>query len=239
MPDCEALREPHAALVRAALEALSPVGAAVALDLACGAGATTSWLAAQARPDAVTLGLDCDRAALRSAQARLPTIQFIGADVQRLPLRAATADLIWCVAALGLFVDPVGALAEMRRILRPGGALVVVSATLAWVRPRHWPLALRASLSSRLSLPPADDLGADLSEQLHAAGLRDVALCAYLLDPPIQDRLTAMLPLVSWDALAPFAADLDPATRAACMELATIEPEPELLPVLLAASGWA
>jgi len=234
--DLEALREPHTALLRAALELASPAGAGVALDLACGPGGTTAWLASRRRPGGLIIGLDRDAAALHAARTTAPAASLVRADAHRLPLRAATVDLVWCVAALGLFADPAAALAEVRRLLRPGGVLVVASATQRWVRPRHWPMALR-NLSSDLSLPPADDLGADLGAALSLAGLREVNLRAYLLDPPGLDPIAAMLPLLSWSALAPLVAGLGPAEQAACATIAAEEPEPEPLPVLLVATG--
>lgn len=45
------------------------------------------------------------------------------ADLYRLPLRDDCAGAILCVTALLDFVDPAGALAEMARVLRPGGWL--------------------------------------------------------------------------------------------------------------------
>lgn len=234
--DLEALREPHTALLRAALEAVSPAGAGTALDLACGPGSTTAWLAARRQSGTSIVGLDHDAAALRAARTAAPAASLVRADAHHLPLGDATIDLVWCVAALGLFADPAVALAEARRVLRPGGVLVVASATQCWVRPRHWPVAL-PNLSSKLSLPPADDLGADLRAALRLAGLREVTLRAYLLDPPGLDPVAAMLPLLSWGALAPLVAGLGPAERAACATIAAEEPEPEPLPVLLVAAG--
>jgi SAM-dependent methyltransferase len=242
MPDHAALHEPHAALLRAALQAASPPGAQVALDLACGAGAKTPWLAACAAPGALLIGLDLDREALRAA----PRGSRVAADAHALPVRPASLDLIWCVAALGLFAapgsqdgaKPLRALAEARRALRPGGALIVATATERWARPRRWPPALAAILAATPPPPPADDLGADLRELLEAAGLRDVRLAAYLLDPPGLAPVAALLPLLGWETLRPLAeARLGPAELAACAASAAEEPEPEALPVLLVAAG--
>jgi SAM-dependent methyltransferase len=216
LPNYAALHAPHAVLLRAALLSASPPGARVALELGCGQGDKRHWLAACAAPGALVLGLDHDRTALRAA----PPGAWLAADAHALPLRPACADLIWCVAALGLFANPPRALAEARRALRPGGTLVVAVATERWVRPRHWPVGAGTALASPPA--PADDLGADLSATLAAAGLRAGQLWAYLLDPPGLAPLAALLPLAELPGGAP---------------LAVGEPEP--LPVLLVATARA
>lgn len=212
--DYAALQAPHEALLRAALEAESPSGARVALDLACGPGAKTPWLAALAAPGALVLGLDRDRGALRTA---LPGCWAV-ADAHALPLRAGSVDLAWCVAALGLFADQELALAELRRVLRPGGTLVVAVAGERWVRLRP-PPEDRAAPGLPWPPPPADGLGEELGAALARAGLRSVGLAAYLLEPAGMAPRDALLPLV---------------------EVVGAEPcEPEPLPVLLVAAGRA
>lgn len=219
MHEYAALHAPHLALLRAALAAASPRGARVAVDLACGDGGKTPWLADLCAPGALVLGLDRERAALAGARAAGAGPAWLAADAARLPLRPGSVDLIWCVAALGLFADPGAALAEAAAALAPGGALVVATATERWVRPRAWPEG-GTGLAGARTPPPADDLGADLGEALAGAGLGELALAAYLLDPP---------GLAPGAALAPLA-DLAPARP-----LTVGEPEP--LAVLLVGVG--
>ncbi|HMQ34630.1 MAG TPA: methyltransferase domain-containing protein [Chloroflexaceae bacterium] len=220
MADLAGLQAPHLPLMRAALAAASPRGARVALDLACGPGGKTAWLAGLCAPGALVAGLDLDRGALAAARSALPGFAWLAGDALALPLRPASAGLIWCVAALGLFADPGRALGEAAEALAPGGALVVATAGERWVRRREW--APGAVEAPRAATPPADDLGADLAEALRTAGLGQVSLAAYLLDPPGLAPRAALLPL----------ADLGPAAP-----LAVGEPEP--LPVLLVAAGRA
>jgi SAM-dependent methyltransferase len=218
MCDYADLHGPHLALMRAALAAASPAGARVAVDLGCGTGGKTPWLAARCAPGAMVLGLDLDRPALATARGAAHAAEtplayggaWVAADALALPLRPRSVDLIWCVAALGLFADQGRALREAAAALAPGGALVVMSAGERWVRPRVWTpntAMKRLGLSAdgyRLSAmftptgpppPPADGLGAEMGEALAAAGLGAVTLGAYLLDPPGLDPLAAMLPL--------------------------------------------
>lgn len=257
------LHAPYAELLRESLAGLSPAGARLALDLGCGPGLKLGWLARQLAPGGAIIAVDLDRGALRAALGRAADARglpdpgggerpLIGAaplrvlpvagDAQRLPLRAGACDLCWCVATLGLLSDPAGALAEIRRALRPGGALVVTLATERWVRPRRWPAALIAAgrrLPATARPAPADDLGDDLRAQLAAAGLRTAALLAALLDGPEPAAQPAWLALAGWDTLRPLVADaLDAAARAACAA-AEESAEPEIRPVLLVAQALA
>lgn len=218
MCDPHGLQADHLELIHGALAAASPRGARMALDLACGAGAKTTWLAERCAPGAVVLGIDLDRAALGAARASSPAGVWVVADALSLPLRPGSVELVWCVAALGLFADQRRALAEMTMALAPGGALVVATAGERWVRPRRWPSGVAEAL--RGAPRPADDLGAELREALAGAGLIDLALVAYLLDPPGLAPLDATLPLAELESVAP-------------SEIG----EPEVLPVLLVGVG--
>lgn len=240
-PDLESLHAPYAPLLRAALLQAGPPGAALALDLACGPGLKSDWLAAGLQPGGRLVGIDCDRAALQAARARQPPLACVwaGGDALALPLRAGCVDCCWCIAALDLLSDPAAALHEMRRVLRAGGGLVVTRTTQLWVRPRAWPAALAAALAAAPPLAPADGLGDDLRALLATAGFGALRVQALLLAEPIAVHPhLAALPLADWDALRPLVAPrLGAATLARCDAVAaeTIEPEPAT--VLLIATG--
>ena len=82
------------------------------------------------------LGVDISEAMLaRAVRAQTgPGIGFLRADAQRLPLRDHTVDAIVSIAVILLVPDPVTALSEMARVLRPGGRLAVMVPTAgrAW-----------------------------------------------------------------------------------------------------------
>jgi ubiquinone/menaquinone biosynthesis C-methylase UbiE len=61
-------------------------------------------------------------AAGRIAAAPFP-VEVAGLDGQRLPIEDASADAVLCTWSLCTIPDPVAALREMRRVLKPGGAL--------------------------------------------------------------------------------------------------------------------
>jgi arsenite methyltransferase len=103
----------------------------IVLDVGSGPGNVTASLARAAGPDGLALGVDISEPMLAravSAEAG-PQVGFLRADAQRLPLRDNTVDAVVSMAVLQLIPDPVAALAEMARVLRPGGRLAVMVPT--------------------------------------------------------------------------------------------------------------
>src|SRR6185312_13700720 len=96
------------------------------LDVPCGQGNVTEALA-RAVPKGRVIGLDLSNTMLRLARRRLDRAGLLDratllrANAQQLPLEDASVDAISACAGLHLFPDPDGAIAEMRRVLRPGG----------------------------------------------------------------------------------------------------------------------
>jgi arsenite methyltransferase len=103
----------------------------IVLDVGCGPASITASLARATGPSGLVLGVDRSEAMLaRAVHAESgPQIAFLHADAQRLPLRDETVDAVVSVAVLQLVPDPVMALAEMARVLRPGGRLAVMVPT--------------------------------------------------------------------------------------------------------------
>jgi SAM-dependent methyltransferase len=54
-----------------------------------------------------------------------PDIRWVAADAADLPLPDASFDWVFCQQGLQFMADPAAALAEMRRVLAPGGRLTV------------------------------------------------------------------------------------------------------------------
>jgi ubiquinone/menaquinone biosynthesis C-methylase UbiE len=97
------------------------------LDVACGPGFLTMTFAAHA---ARAIGCDATEAFLalarvEAARRRLGNVVFTGGDVAALPFADASFDVVACRAAFHHFPQPGRVLAEMRRVVRPGGRLVV------------------------------------------------------------------------------------------------------------------
>jgi SAM-dependent methyltransferase len=93
------------------------------LDLGCGAG---RFVAALQRAGAEPVGVERAEAALDRARRTAP-----GADLRlvepdgSLPLDHASVDLVWCSEVLEHVADTAHLLLEVRRVLRPGGRLLV------------------------------------------------------------------------------------------------------------------
>jgi ubiquinone/menaquinone biosynthesis C-methylase UbiE len=105
------------------LERLPP--AARLLDVGCGPGTITVDLAGRI-PEGQVIGID--RADDILAQARQEAdrqgrsnVMFQAGDVYHLAFDAGTFDVVHAHQVLQHLSDPVGALAEMRRVCRPGG----------------------------------------------------------------------------------------------------------------------
>jgi SAM-dependent methyltransferase len=98
---------------------------AFALDVATGTGAVALPLA---RSGARVVALDVSTSMLAQFPAALPIVRVLG-SAQSLPLPAASVDVITCGFGVAFFPDLAGALAEMRRVLRPAGQLA-----LSWWR---------------------------------------------------------------------------------------------------------
>jgi ubiquinone/menaquinone biosynthesis C-methylase UbiE len=119
------------------------LGAAdVVLDLACGPGNFSREFARAVGPDGLVVGVDASptmlaRGAADTARAGIANLALIRADATALPFGDGSFDAACCFAALHLFADPFAALDEMRRVLRPGGRIAIMT-----------------SVRRRLTLPP-------------------------------------------------------------------------------------
>jgi len=116
------------------------------LDVGCGTAALLPRLSAwSARSESYT-GLDLAPEMLRMARAKAgdaPRVAFVAGSADALPFRAAAFDTAVSASAMHYWADPDRALAEMRRVLRPGGRLIL----LDWQRD-PWPMRL-ADLAMR------------------------------------------------------------------------------------------
>jgi SAM-dependent methyltransferase len=113
---------------RLALEMLSISPGERVLDLACGPGNFTRDFAL-ASGDGLVVGLDSSETMLAVAVRDTPmaNVAYVRGDARDLPFRDGCFDAVCCFAALYLIEEPMRALAEIVRVLAPGGRLAVMS----------------------------------------------------------------------------------------------------------------
>jgi SAM-dependent methyltransferase len=103
-------------------EIVDALPAGVALDAACGTGRHTAYLAGRGHR---VIGVDSSPDMLAVARDRVPAAEFHQAALNALPLPDAHVDVAVCGLALAHQPDLRPAFAELARVLRPGGHLVV------------------------------------------------------------------------------------------------------------------
>ena len=104
-------------------------GPAVIIDVGCGDGSTLAVTAGE-NPGHRFVGIDWSSDALRHAQALNLTVLRAGVN-PHLPVADGAADVVIMSELIEHLVDPDGAVAEARRVLRPGGSLLLSTPNLA------------------------------------------------------------------------------------------------------------
>jgi SAM-dependent methyltransferase len=159
------------------IAALPLAGAQLVLDVGAGAGALTEAIR-RAAPAAGVIGIDASAGMLAVARGKrgLPGVV---ADAVHLPVPERTADAVVLAYVLFHLTDPLAALVEAARVLRPGGHL----GTVTWANEEATPAAEAWTRAlDDAGAPPAparsDDSGLDsparMDELLQRAGLRPV-----------------------------------------------------------------
>ncbi len=136
-----------------------------ALDVAAGAGHVSRAVAPAVRSVTavdITPAMLCEARAAAAA-AGLDNLRLVQADARRLPFAPGRFDLVLCRLALHHFADPAIEVAEMARVTRAAGTLVVVDL----LSPDDAPLAESCNAFERMRDPSH-------TRALTAAELRDL-----------------------------------------------------------------
>ncbi len=164
------------------------------LDVGCGDG---TYAVALATLGARATGLDTSIPALRAAGSRAADagmrLSLVSGDAERLPFRAATFDLVVSVTALCFVAEPERAVAEIARVLWPGGRLVIGelgrwSAWAAWRRLRGW-------LGSETWRGTRFWTSASLRRLVEGAGLAPGRIRGAAFHPPVGVAAAVLAPL--------------------------------------------
>ncbi|MER6358451.1 methyltransferase domain-containing protein [Streptomyces sp. NPDC001634] len=98
------------------------------LDLGCGPGTDLEALAEAVTPAGAVIGVDHDQNMVDAARARMTgrdVVDVRHADIHDLPMPDHSADRARTDRVLQHVADPLAALGEICRVLRPGGRLVM------------------------------------------------------------------------------------------------------------------
>jgi ubiquinone/menaquinone biosynthesis C-methylase UbiE len=114
-------------LAELATAGLARASEALVIDVACGPGTFTRPFAPHVRR---TVGVDLtpamiEKARAEAARAGIANIEFVTGDVYALPFEDGVAGVVACGYAFHHMTEPARALAEMARVLRPGGRVAI------------------------------------------------------------------------------------------------------------------
>jgi len=112
------------------------------LDIGCGTGSLLALMAGNEHAE-LLIGLDYAREMVRRASEKFARSEYAGklhavqGDSERLPLDAATFDVVTCCNSFHHYPHQAAAIHEFRRVLRPGGLLVLIDGfrdnVIGWV----------------------------------------------------------------------------------------------------------
>lgn len=141
------------------IEHLAPEHGETILELAAGSGDTGFRAARAVGPSGRLLSTDLSGEMQAVAQRRakevgVENVEFRWLDAERMDLADDAVNGIICRYAYMLMLEPDRAFAEARRVLRPGGRLVLAVWTGGDDNP--WTTVVRDALESRIELPAVD-----------------------------------------------------------------------------------
>ncbi len=110
-------------VVLSAMRDLAPWAGRRLVDLGCGSG---YWLPGYADEAAEVIGVEPDETLLPLALARDPRVSVLRGSAEHLPLPNASVDVVHARFAYFFGAGAEAGLAEVQRVLSPGGSLVVV-----------------------------------------------------------------------------------------------------------------
>lgn len=209
-----------------AISAFAPPPGSRGLDVGCGIGSQTLRLADAVGGDGRVTGVDVCAEVL--ARARLYAgaagvsgrCDFVSGDMNALPFDAGSFDWLWSADCIAYPAgDPLPALREAARVLRPGGRVAVLAWTSQVVLPGHTLLEARLNATCSPYAPYLEAVPGEL-EFLRArpwfdlAGFTEVEARTFVgevrapLDGCTRAAVAALFRML-WDAAGPGATEAD------------------------------
>jgi SAM-dependent methyltransferase len=97
------------------------------LDVGCGSGVVARAAHGAVGPSGTVTGVDPNDGMLAVASRTQPDLTWIKGVAEDLPIETATMDRVICQFAVMFFSDRARAVAELARVARPGGTVVVAT----------------------------------------------------------------------------------------------------------------
>ena len=163
--------ERRVAFIERLEELAGAVAGRVVLDLGCGRQAL--WTRAYARRGAAVVGVELDAARCREARAQLAVdtavrpgrvLGVVRGNGERLPLGTDAVAFIHCAQVLEHVASPGAFLAELRRVLVPGGHAYLTAINRRALRDPHFGVLGVNYLPRRMADRVLDWLGAENPE---------------------------------------------------------------------------
>ncbi len=112
------------------------------LDAGCGAGQGTTYLAGHGATDIIGVDIALEAVAFARSRSSLGNLAFGAMDVARLGFRSGTFDMVTSIEVIEHLVDPEQYVAEIRRVLKDDGLLVLTTPNKLITSPKPgmmWP----------------------------------------------------------------------------------------------------
>ncbi len=206
------------------------------VEIACGDGAYSPWLAGRVGPGGAVLAIDISRDYLRAARSETSRmavaarVAHAAAPIERLPLPRDAFDVVWCAQSLYSLPDQLEAVRAMADVVRPGGTVAVLENDTLHQLVLPWSVEIELALrkaeldafAEQDDSPARYYVGRRLVELFGDAGLVEIHARSFAatrqapLDAPEREFLIAYL-----EGLCERVADrLDDAMRTTLLELA-------------------